>query len=113
VLRPEDHDGRLTSAGKPVLNVETRVVDEQMNDAPTGVVGNRPSFTAAHHLLLRTSRKKPRKPFPATGFTPAIWDISTKKAFYISDRMKDVINSGGVLGRRAKSRMRCFSTRRP
>ena len=38
-LRPEDHDGRLTSAGKPVLNVDIGVVDEQMNDAPTGVVG--------------------------------------------------------------------------
>ena len=84
VLRPEDHDGRLTSAGKPVLNVETRVVDEQMNDAPTGVVGEIVHRSPQLITCYWDSRRKPRKPFPATGFTPAIWAISTKKAFYTS-----------------------------
>jgi fatty-acyl-CoA synthase len=37
VLRPEEHrEGLLASAGRPTLNVETRVVDPQMNDAPAG-----------------------------------------------------------------------------
>jgi fatty-acyl-CoA synthase len=39
VLKPEDQLRKAGSAGKPVLNVETRVVDDQMNDVKPGEVG--------------------------------------------------------------------------
>lgn len=39
VLRPEEHDGRLGSAGRPTQHVETRIVDDDMNDVATGEVG--------------------------------------------------------------------------
>ena len=39
LLRPDEHDARPASAGRPVLNVETRIVDEDMNDVAPGVAG--------------------------------------------------------------------------
>jgi fatty-acyl-CoA synthase len=39
VLKPEDQLRKIGSAGKPALNVETRVVDEAMRDVPPGEIG--------------------------------------------------------------------------
>ncbi|HSP31036.1 MAG TPA: AMP-binding protein, partial [Halomonas sp.] len=39
VLRPEEHAERPASAGRPILTVETRLVDLDMNDVPTGEHG--------------------------------------------------------------------------
>ena len=39
VLRPEEHAARPDSVGRPVLFVETRVVDAEMNDVAAGEVG--------------------------------------------------------------------------
>src|SRR5699024_5899077 len=99
VLRPEDHvEGRLDSAGRPVLFVELRVVDETGTDVPVGEQGE---------VVYRS-------PQLATGY----WEKpdETAEAFrdgwfhsgdlvrqdedgfiYVVDRVKDVINTGGVL----------------
>ncbi len=98
VLRPEEHAARPTSAGRPVLNVQTRIVDADMNDVLPGERGE---------LVLRS-------PHLLSGY----WDkpVETKEAFaggwfhsgdvahmdeegfiYIVDRIKDVINTGAVL----------------
>ena len=39
VLRPEEHDARPSSVGRPVLHVQTRVVDLDMKDVPPGEQG--------------------------------------------------------------------------
>ena len=39
VLKPEDQLRKAGSAGRPALNVETRVVDDRMNDVAPGAVG--------------------------------------------------------------------------
>ncbi|MGO3004017.1 MAG: AMP-binding protein, partial [Halomonas sp.] len=39
VLRPEEHAERPASAGRPILTVETRIVDLEMNDVPPGEHG--------------------------------------------------------------------------
>jgi fatty-acyl-CoA synthase len=39
VLKPEEHDARPGSVGRPILNVETRVVDQQMRDVAPGERG--------------------------------------------------------------------------
>jgi fatty-acyl-CoA synthase len=39
VLMPEDHDRKLSSAGRELPHLEIRVVDEQGRDCPVGVVG--------------------------------------------------------------------------
>lgn len=98
VLRPEDHAVRPDSAGKPVLFVEARVVDPAGTDVPVGESGE---------ILYRS-------PQLCTGY----WDNeeATTEAFdggwfhsgdlvrvdeegyiYVVDRIKDVINTGGVL----------------
>jgi fatty-acyl-CoA synthase len=98
VLRPEEHAARPDSAGRPVLFVELRVVDPDGNDVPPGELGE---------VVYRS-------PQLCTGY----WDkpAETEEAFrdgwfhsgdlvradeegYIQvvDRIKDVINTGGVL----------------
>jgi fatty-acyl-CoA synthase len=98
VLRPEEHAERPESCGRPVLFVEIRVVDAEGNDVDPDVPGE---------LLYRS-------PQLCTGY----WqdDAATAEAFrdgwfhsgdlvrrdaggYLTvvDRIKDVINTGGVL----------------
>ena len=98
VLRPEDHATRPDSAGKPVLFVEARVVDAAGQDVAVGESGE---------ILYRS-------PQLCTGY----WDNeeATAEAFadgwfhsgdlvrvdeegyvFVVDRIKDVINTGGVL----------------
>ncbi|QIZ34353.1 fatty acyl-CoA synthetase [Saccharopolyspora sp. ASAGF58] len=98
VLRPEEHDERPDSAGRPVLFVEAKVVDEQGEEAAPGELGE---------IVYRS-------PQLCTGY----WDkpAETAEAFrggwfhsgdlvrrdsegycFVVDRIKDVINTGGVL----------------
>lgn len=98
VLRPEEHDARPASCGRPVFFVETRVVDADGNDVPVGEPGE---------ILYRS-------PQLCQGY----WDnpTATDEAFrggwfhsgdlvtrdeegYVTvvDRIKDVINTGGIL----------------
>lgn len=98
VLRPEEHAERPDSAGRPVLFVEVRVVDGDGRDVATGELGE---------VVYRS-------PQLCTGY----WDKpeETAEAFrdgwfhsgdlvrrdeqgflYVVDRIKDVINTGGVL----------------
>ena len=97
VLRPEDHDGRLTSAGKPVLNVETRVVDEAMQDKAVGEVGE---IVHRSPQLITCYWDKPEETeeaFAGGWFHSGDMGYLDAEGFlYIVDRMKDVINSGGV-----------------
>src|SRR4051794_13182515 len=99
VLRPEEHDERPDSAGRPVMFVEIKVVDDAGQDVTaTGGVGE---------VLYRS-------PQLCTGY----WDKpeATEEAFaggwfhsgdlvrideqgyiFVVNRVKDVINTGGVL----------------
>ncbi len=98
VLRPEEHAERPDSAGRPVLFVEARVVDSTGKDVPVGEPGE---------IVYRS-------PQLCDGY----WDdeTATAEAFkggwfhsgdlvrmdeqgyiVVVDRIKDVINTGGVL----------------
>jgi fatty-acyl-CoA synthase len=98
VLGPEEHAARPASAGRPVLNVETRIVDEQMRDAAPGELGE---IVHRSPQLLTEYWNKPEQ--TAEAFTGG-WFHSGDLGYmdeagylYVVDRIKDVINSGGVL----------------
>ena len=98
VLRPEEHAQRPASCGRPVLNVETRVVDPDMHDVPPGTHGEIVHRSAQ---LLSGYWNKPAETAEAfAGGWFHSGDVGYFDAagyLYIVDRIKDVINTGGVL----------------
>jgi len=98
VLRPEEHTERPNSAGRPVLNVQTRIVDLDMNDVPVGECGE--IVHRSPHLLSGYWEKPDETAESFTGGWFHSGDVGRMDAegyIYIVDRMKDVINTGGVL----------------
>jgi fatty-acyl-CoA synthase len=98
ILRPEEHDDRPTSAGRPVLNVETRVVDDEMNDMPPGEVGE---IVHRSPQIIDCYWDKPEETaeaFAGGWFHSGDLGYFDEEGFlYIVDRKKDVIKSGGIV----------------
>ncbi len=97
-LRPEEHDARPASCGRPVLNVETRVVDPAMNDVPPGTHGE--IVHRSPHLLVGYWNKprETEEAFAGGWFHSGDVGYFDEAGYlYIVDRIRDVINTGGVL----------------
>jgi len=98
VLAPDDHKGRMDSCGRPVLFVDARVVDEDGKDVPDGTPGE---IVYRSPQLCEGYWDKPEE--TAAAFRDGWFrsgDLAVRDAhgyFTIVDRVKDVINSGGVL----------------
>ncbi|CCW20007.1 Long-chain-fatty-acid--CoA ligase [Sphingobium indicum BiD32] len=95
-LTPEEHDERPSSAGRPVLFVETRIVDNDMRDVATGEVGE--IVHRSPQLLLRYYRAPEITAAAFEGGWFHSGDLATCDAegyITIVDRKKDMINSGG------------------
>ncbi|PYC68432.1 acyl-CoA synthetase [Streptomyces tateyamensis] len=98
VLRPEEHRERPTSAGRTVLFVEAKVVDQAGAEVAPGEVGE---------ILYRSPQlctgywDKPQESAEAfDGEWFHSGDLVRRDAegyVYVVDRLKDVINTGGVL----------------
>jgi fatty-acyl-CoA synthase len=98
VLRPEEHEARPGSIGRPVLNVETRVVDAEMRDVAPGERGE--VIHRSPQLLLGywNMPEETARAFEGGWFHSG--DVATIDAegyLAIVDRTKDLINTGGVL----------------
>ena len=98
VLRPEEHEERPASCGRPVLNVETRVVDGDMHDVPPGTHGE------IVHRSAQLASGYWNKPAETAEAFAGGWFHSGDVGYFdaagflfIVDRIKDVINTGGVL----------------
>ncbi|WP_412075151.1 fatty acyl-CoA synthetase [Streptomyces xanthophaeus] len=98
VLGPEEHDGRLDSCGRPVRHVEARVVDEHGGEVPAGTVGEVVYRSPQLCLGYWDDPEATREAFRDGWFRSG--DLAVRDAqgyFTVVDRVKDVINSGGVL----------------
>ena len=96
VLKPEDQLRKPGSAGRPALNVETRVVDELMNDVAPGEVGE--VVHRSPQLLLGYFHDNERT---ATAFAGGWFHsgdlavIDDEGYITVVDRKKDMIKTGG------------------
>ncbi|MGA4838002.1 acyl-CoA synthetase [Streptomyces sp. G45] len=98
VLGPDEHEGRLESCGRPVLFVEARVVDASGTEVPDGtpgeVVYRSPQLCSGYWDKPEETAEAFRGGWFHSG------DLVVRDAegyFTVVDRVKDVINSGGVL----------------
>ncbi|TJZ44023.1 acyl-CoA synthetase [Streptomyces piniterrae] len=98
VLGPEEHEGRMDSCGRPVLFVEARVVDETGEEVPDGergeVVYRSPQLCSGYWGKPEETAEAFRDGWFHSG------DLAIRDAegyLTVVDRVKDVINSGGVL----------------
>ncbi|WP_037615784.1 acyl-CoA synthetase [Streptomyces aureus] len=98
VLGPDEHKGRMDSCGRTVLFVDARVVDEEGEDVPDGTPGE---VVYRSPQLCEGYWDKPEE--TAEAFRDGWFhsgDLAVRDAhgyFTVVDRVKDVINSGGVL----------------
>jgi fatty-acyl-CoA synthase len=98
VLRPEEHEARPDSAGRPVVFVEVRVVDADGRDVAPGEQGE---------VLYRSPQlctgywDKPEETAEAFAggwfHSGDLVRIDEEGFIFVVDRVKDVINTGGVL----------------
>lgn len=95
-LRPSESDGRETSVGKPLTFIELRVVDENDNDVPVGIVGEAayrgPTVMKEYYKNPKATREAMRGGWFHGG------DLLRRDEsgyIYVVDRKKDMIISGG------------------
>jgi fatty-acyl-CoA synthase len=96
LLRGEDALDKIGSVGTPMLNVEVRVVDDEMNDVPRGEIGE---IVYLGPLVMKEYWNRPTE--TAEAFRGG-WFHSgdlvrqdTDGYIYVVDRKKDMIISGG------------------
>ncbi|HRP29901.1 MAG TPA: AMP-binding protein, partial [Burkholderiaceae bacterium] len=96
VLKPEDQLRKPGSAGRPVLNVETRVVDDAMNDVAPGEVGE--IVHRSPQLLQGYFNDPDRTAAAFAGGWFHSGDLATiddEGYITVVDRKKDMIKTGG------------------
>ncbi|KOU43355.1 acyl-CoA synthetase [Streptomyces sp. WM6373] len=98
VLGPREHEGRMDSCGRPVRHVEAKVVDEDGKDVPDGTAGEVVYRSPQLCLGYWNDPAATERAFRDGWFRSG--DLAVRDAegyFTVVDRVKDVINSGGVL----------------
>ncbi len=99
VLRPEEHAARPSSCGKPVSTVHTRIVDPSTGEeCKAGEHGE--LVHQSPHLLVGYWDKpaETEEAFAGGWFHSGDLGYQDEEGFiYIVDRIKDVVNTGGVL----------------
>ena len=96
VLYPEDQMRKAGSAGKPVLNVETRVVNDDMQDVAPGEVGEivhrSPQLLSGYY----NDPERTAEAFRGGWFHSGDLAVRDEEGYItVVDRKKDMIKSGG------------------
>jgi len=96
ILKPEDQLRKPGSAGTPVLNVETRIMDDDGNFVPVGTVGeivHRSGHVMSGYL---NDPEKTREAFAHGWFHSGdLGRFDEEGYLYVVDRKKDMIKTGG------------------
>ncbi|WP_136679354.1 fatty acyl-CoA synthetase [Neptunomonas sp. XY-337] len=99
VLSPDDINGRLASVGKPAMSVETRIVNPvTMEDCQPGERGE--IIHRSPHLMVGYWNKPDETAEAFSGgwfHSGDLGYVDDDGFIYIVDRIKDVVNTGGVL----------------
>ncbi|WP_313808743.1 fatty acyl-CoA synthetase [Sphingobium sp.] len=96
ILKPEDQLTKLGSAGKPVINVETRIVDDDDADVAPGEVGEIVHRSPQAMLGYYRDEEKTADAFRNGWFHSGdLGRFDEDGYLYIVDRKKDMIKSGG------------------
>lgn len=96
LLKPEDQLRKLGSAGRPVVHVETRVVDEEDRPAPPGTIGE--IVHRGPHVMLGywNDPQKNALAFRNGWFHSGDLGVFDEEGYLqVLDRKKDMIKSGG------------------
>ncbi|WAA10915.1 acyl-CoA synthetase [Fervidibacillus albus] len=96
-LQPEDQMRKLGSAGKPTLNVQTKIVDDHGKEVPPGVIGEIVHRTPHAMKGYLYDPEKTLEAFRSGWFHSGDLGVMDEEGYItIIDRKKDMINSGGV-----------------
>ena len=96
MLGPDDQLRKPGSCGRAVLNVETRVVDDEMRDVAPGQIGE--IVHRSPHLMLGYFHDDERTKSAFEGGWFHSGDLATIDAdgyIYVVDRKKDMVKTGG------------------
>jgi fatty-acyl-CoA synthase len=98
VLRPEEHAQRPDSVGRSVLFVETRVVDMEMNDVAPAELGEVVYRSPQLCTGYWAKPEETAEAFHGGWFHSGdLVRIDEEGYMFVVDRIKDVVNTGGVL----------------
>ncbi|MEN2767814.1 fatty acyl-CoA synthetase [Ornithinibacillus xuwenensis] len=96
-LQPKDQLRKLGSAGKPTLNMQTRIVDDCNIEVPRGEVGEIVHRTPHAMKGYLNDPEKTAEAFKGGWFHSGDLGIMDEDGYItIIDRKKDMINTGGV-----------------
>ncbi len=96
ILKPSQSEGRIASVGKPVFNVEVRVVDEHDQDVEAGKVGE---IVYRGPTVMKEYYRDPEATMDAMRggwfHSGDLVRMDEEGFIYVVDRKKDMIISGG------------------
>ncbi|MFY0545974.1 acyl-CoA synthetase [Brevibacillus sp. H7] len=96
VLKPEDQLRKAGSAGKPSLNVETKIVDDDGNEVPRGTIGEIVHRTSHAMLGYFRDEEKTLAAFRGGWFHSGDLGVMDEQGYIaVVDRKKDMIKTGG------------------
>lgn len=96
VLKPKDQLRKAGSAGKPSLNVETMIVDDDEFEVPPGTIGEIVHRTSHAMLGYYRDQEKTDSAFQGGWFHSGDLGVMDEEGYItIVDRKKDMIKSGG------------------
>lgn len=98
LLRPEEHEARPASAGRPIATVETRVVDAEMNDCAPNVRGEIVHRSPQLLIGYWDKPEETEEAFEGGWFHSGdVGYLDEEGYLYVVDRVKDIIKTGGSM----------------